>query len=96
VPWDEVRDARHGDRLWPRLLAPDSALTALAPVRVDAAGARAFAHGQAVAVAERVSGPLRVYGPDGALLGVGQGRGDRIKPERLLHADPPRPSVLPA
>lgn len=96
APWEEVREARAGDRLWARLLAPDTALSALAPVRLDAGLARAFAHGQAVAAGERVSGLLRVYGPDGALLGVGQGRGDRVKPERLLHADPPRPSVLPA
>jgi tRNA pseudouridine55 synthase len=96
VSWDEIREARSGERLWPRLLPPDTALAALAPVRLDAAGARAFGHGQAVATGERVSGLLRVYGPDRALLGVGQGLGDRVKPERLLHADPPRPSVLPA
>ena len=51
--------------------------------------------GQAVVVPARTSGRLRVYGPDG-LLGVGQGLGDRVKPERLLHADPERSSVLPA
>ncbi|MGH7420485.1 MAG: tRNA pseudouridine(55) synthase TruB, partial [Candidatus Rokuibacteriota bacterium] len=45
---------------------------------------------------DRVGGLLRVYGPDGGLLGVGQGLGHKVKPERLLHADPPRPSVLPA
>jgi tRNA pseudouridine55 synthase len=94
--WDEIREARSGDRLWPRLLAPDTALSALAPVRLDAAGARAFAHGQAVAAGERVGGLIRVYGPDGVLLGVGRAQGDRVRPERLLHADPPRPSVLPA
>ena len=44
----------------------------------------------------RVSGWLRVYGPDDVLLGVGQGLGDRVKPERLLHADPHGSSVLPA
>ena len=96
VSWDEVREARSGERLWPRLLPPDSALAALAPVRLDAGAARAFAHGQAVATGLPVRGFLRVYGPDGALLGVGQGLGDRVKPERLLHADPSRPSVLPA
>lgn len=93
--WDEVRDARTGDRLWARVLPPDSALGALAPVQLDAAAARAFVHGQSVPVETRAAGLLRVYGPDG-LLGVGQGLGDRVKPERLLHADPPRPSVLPA
>jgi hypothetical protein len=30
------------------------------------------------------------------LLGVGQGLGDRVKPERLLHADPQGSPVLPA
>jgi tRNA pseudouridine55 synthase len=96
VPWDEVRLARSGERLWARLQPPDSALTALPAVRLDAGGARAFAHGQAVAVGERGDGLVRVYGPDGALLGVGQRLGDKVKPERLLHADPPRSSVLPA
>jgi hypothetical protein len=81
--------------LWARLLPPDSALGTLAALRLDAAGARAFVHGQAVAVEARAAGLLRVYGPDG-LLGVGQGLGERVKPERLLHADPPRSSVLPA
>lgn len=96
VTWDEVREARSGERLWLRLLPPDSALVSLGAVRLDADGARAFVHGQAVATGERVTGLLRVYGPDGGLLGVGQGLGDRMKPERLLHADPPRPSILPA
>jgi tRNA pseudouridine55 synthase len=93
--WDEVRESRSGERLWARLLPPDTALGALTAVRFDAAGARAFVHGQAVPVEARAAGLLRVYGPDG-LLGVGQGLGDRVKPERLLHADPPRSSVLPA
>lgn len=96
VSWDEVRLARSGEPLWLHLLPPDSALLALTPVRLDAGAARAFAHGQAVAVEARAVGLLRVYGPDGVLLGVGQGQGDKVKPERLLHADPPRSSVLPA
>jgi tRNA pseudouridine55 synthase len=93
--WDEVREARSGDRLWARVQPPDSALGALALVRLDPAAARAFVHGQSVSVETRAAGRLRVYGPEG-LLGVGQGLGDRVKPERLLHADPPRPSILPA
>lgn len=96
VTWDEVREARSGEPLWARLLPPDSALAALPSVRLDADGTRAFAHGQAAPAGGRVGGLLRVYGPDGGLLGVGQGLGDRVKPERLLHADPPRSSVLPA
>lgn len=96
VSWDTVREARAGEPLWARLLPPDSALAGLGAVRLDADGTRAFAHGQAAPSGERVTGLLRVYGPDGGLLGVGQGLGDRVKPERLLHADPSRPSVLPA
>lgn len=95
APWDEVREARSGDRLWARVQPPDSALGALAAVRLDPAAARAFVHGQSVPVETRAAGRLRVYGPEG-LLGVGQGLGDQVKPERLLHADPPRPSILPA
>jgi hypothetical protein len=49
-----------------------------------------------VPVPGRVTGWLRVYGSDDALLGVGQGLGDRVKPERLLHADPQGSPVLPA
>ncbi|HKA62641.1 MAG TPA: tRNA pseudouridine(55) synthase TruB [Methylomirabilota bacterium] len=93
--WDEVREARSGERLWARVQPPDSALGVLALVRLDAEAARAFVHGQSVPIETRAAGLLRVYGPEG-LLGVGQGLGDRVKPERLLHADPPRPSVLPA
>jgi tRNA pseudouridine55 synthase len=96
VTWDDVREARSGEPLWARLLSPDSALAELDAVRLDADGARAFAHGQAAPTAGRGGGLLRVYGPDGGLLGVGRGLGDRVKPERLLHADPARPSVLPA
>jgi hypothetical protein len=36
-----------------------------------------------------------VYGADGGFAGVGLRRGVTVKPERLLHADPARPSVLP-
>jgi tRNA pseudouridine55 synthase len=95
VTWDEVRLARSGERLWSRLLPCDSALAGLAAVTLEAPAARAFAHGQAVPAA-RAAGLVRVYGPEGVLLGIGLGLGDRVKPERLLHADPSRPSILPA
>lgn len=96
IPWDELRQARTGESLWARLLPPDSALAGLSPVRLDADAARAFGHGQAVSAGGPVMGWLRVYGPDDVLLGVGKGHGDRVKPERLLHADPKRSPVLPA
>jgi tRNA pseudouridine55 synthase len=96
LTWDEVRMARTAAPLWARLLPPDSALAAMPAVRLDADGARAFSHGQSVAAGGRASGWLRVYGPAEVLLGVGQGLGDRVKPERLLHADPQGSPVLPA
>jgi tRNA pseudouridine55 synthase len=96
APWSEVREARGGAPLWARLLPLDSALVSLAPVHLDPARSRAFLHGQAVAIAVGPVGRVRVYGPDGALLGIGSARDAFVGPERILHADSPRPSVLPA
>lgn len=94
VGWAEVRDAGKGDAFWARLLPLDSALQSLPSVRLSREAAHGFARGQAVAAAEAPDGLARVYGPDGALLGVGLGRSATVKPERLLHADPPRASIL--
>jgi tRNA pseudouridine55 synthase len=97
VPWPEVGEARHGALLWARVLPLDGALGALPPVHLDPAQSRGFVHGQAVAGAVGpAAGQVRVYGADGVLLGIGSARGPLLRPERLLHADPPRPSVLPA
>jgi len=95
VTWDAVRDARDGSGLWPRLLPPDSALELMQEVRLPSLAVRAFLNGQSVAC-DGSPGPVRVYGPDGSFLGIGTRRGALVKPERLLHADPPRPRVLPA
>jgi tRNA pseudouridine55 synthase len=95
LPWTALREARDGADLWPRLLPLDSALADLPALALDARGAHAFVHGQSVPARPPLSGLARVYGPDGALLGVGAGQGDVVKPERLLHADPPRTPVLP-
>jgi tRNA pseudouridine55 synthase len=96
VSWTELDAAPVGEALWARLLPTDSALVAYPAVHLDPAQAARFIHGQAVAVRGVPEGPLRVYSPDGTCLGVGLGRGETVKPERLLHADPARPSVLPA
>jgi tRNA pseudouridine55 synthase len=96
VPWTRLRDARDGTELWAHLQPLDSALGDLPVLALDARGAQAFVHGQSVPARPALVGPVRVYGPDGALLGVGAGRGDLVKPERLLHADTPRTPVLPA
>src|SRR5262249_12153723 len=94
VPWTEMQSARRGDSLWARVSPVDSALTALSPLRLDAQQARRFAHGQAVTIETGAAGHVRVYGDDGALLGVGMVTGSQLNTERLLHADPLRPDVL--
>lgn len=95
VPWPVVLDAREGEALWARVLPPDSALGAMPEARLSEPAARAFANGQSV-TEPGPPGLARVYGADGALLGIGLRRGGLLKPERLLHADTPRPRVLPA
>ncbi|HZE35396.1 MAG TPA: tRNA pseudouridine(55) synthase TruB [Candidatus Eisenbacteria bacterium] len=95
VPWSVVLAAREGEALWMRMLPPDSALRAMPEARLSEQSARAFANGQSV-TDPGAAGLVRVYGADGALLGLGIRRGALLKPERLLHADTPRPRVLPA
>lgn len=95
VPWDVLLAARSGEALWPRVLPPDSALVAMPEARLTEPGTRAFANGQSV-TDPGAPGLVRVYGADGSLLGIGVRRGHLVKPERLLHADTPRPRVLPA
>ena len=95
VPWDTLREAREGAALWTQLRPLDSALLELPALTLDARATQAFVHGQSVPGGPGRTGLLRVYGADGALLGVGEGRGELVKPERLLHADPPRTPVVP-
>lgn len=95
VPWSALLEASDGAELWARLLPLDSALGDLPACALDARAAQAFVHGQSVPARPAVAGLARVYGPDGALLGVGAGGGGLVKPERLLHADTPRTPVLP-
>lgn len=95
VTWEVVREARDGRSLWPRLLSPDSALEVMQEMRLSPEGARAFVNGQSV-TGDGAPGLVRVYGQDGTFLGIGARRGASVKPERLLHADPARPRVLPA
>ena len=95
VGWAEVCEPGSADSLWDRVLPLDSALPSLARVQLDAVRSRAFRHGQAVTVACAPPGSVRVYDADGALLGIGTARGTSVQPERLLHADHPRPAVLP-
>lgn len=95
VSWATLRDARDGAALWPALLPLDSALAAFPALVLDAPQTRAFLHGQAVPAPAELTGLARVYGDEGALLGVGAAQSGHVRPERILHADPPRAPVLP-
>ena len=96
VRWAELDAPDAGDALWARVLPWDSALVSYPAVHLGAAETVRFAHGQTVPCPRGPEGYVRVYSSDGSCLGVGLGRAGTVKPERLLHADPPRPSVLPA
>jgi tRNA pseudouridine55 synthase len=97
VSWADATADGAGPALWARMLPLDSALPSHPPVTLDPAQSRAFGHGQAViGLTPQADGLVRVYGPDGALLGIGAARGPILQPERLLHADRPRPAGVSA
>jgi tRNA pseudouridine55 synthase len=100
VPWDEITAAARG-ALWDRVLPPEAALTGWPVVTLDAGSARAFVHGQPAEAALVTLGAARfvvVKDAAGVFLGVGErvSNAPLVRPARLLHADPPRPDVLPA
>jgi tRNA pseudouridine55 synthase len=71
------------------LLPVDRLLAHLPPVALEPGAAERFAHGQTVtAPAGFPSGPLRVYGAGGRLLGVGDCDADGlVQPRRLVRQD---------
>ena len=79
-----------GGRLDEALLPPDAGLRDWPAMELDAAGAARFGHGNEQSVAEGSPGLVRVHGPAGQLLGVGEidGQG-RLKVRRLLHLPVP-------
>jgi tRNA pseudouridine55 synthase len=98
VSWRELTDG-DADALWGRVLAPESAVAAWPSIRLDAAQARRFVHGQPVDVtAPPRAGLVRVHEDGGVLLGVGEveAGGARVRPVRLLNADRSGTRVLPA
>lgn len=68
------------------LLPCDAALGGYPAVAVAADQALRFRHGQGIPVAAPAGVRVRIYGPDGTLLGLGQAAADgrRIAPVRLL------------
>lgn len=101
IPWVRLRDARDGAFLGEHLLPADTALADRPAVTLDAAAAEALLNGGAVPVPPAGAPPrglVRLYGAEGEFLGVGRvlEEGARVKPERILYGDRPRPRVLPA
>ncbi len=71
-----------------QLLPPDAALQSLVPVYLDPEQVLALRHGQTVrgGPAPVAARRVRVYGPDGALLGLCEVLpGGNLQPRRLLH-----------
>jgi tRNA pseudouridine55 synthase len=79
-----------------RILPPEAALAGWPVVQLDRMRAEAFRHGQSVEAVGAAAGLARVHEPAGALIGVGEVQGGRVKPVRILHADRQDSRVLPA
>lgn len=88
---DALEDPSGGDDyLDDRLLPVDAGIPGLPAVHLAAPDAERLRHGQAVAApepaAEAPSGLVRVYGPGGGFLGLGEADGQgRIAPRRLFN-----------
>lgn len=100
VPWTEVRELNHAERLWAALLPLDAGLSHWPEIRLSEAETLALLHGRAVAVSSpgsRSTGWVRLYEATGRFLGVGRlSGGGVLEPERILHGDRPRRRSLPA
>mgnify|MGYP001561890345 CR=1 FL=1 len=100
VPWTEVRELNHAERLWAALLPLDAGLSHWPEIRLGEAETLALLHGRAVAVSSpgsRSTGWVRLYEATGRFLGVGRlSGGGVLEPERILHGDRPRRRSLPA
>ena len=71
----------------PRVLPVDLLVSAYPALRLDSAEARRVSTGLEVRPAVEVvqQGPVRLYGPTGIFLGVGEGRsGGIVAPKRML------------
>jgi len=66
-----------------RLVALESMLSQLPRVELDAAAEAKLRNGQAVPLLVPAEGISAVYGPGGALVGLGRADGDRLRPLRL-------------
>jgi len=77
------------------LLPPDAALQAMPRANLSETQAAAIRQGRAIGHPEApVEGRVRVYGPDGAFMGLAEGLPDgRLQPRRLLVNPSPKPML---
>ncbi len=99
VAWADLK-TDEVSALWRRVTPPETALADWPAVALNEPAAAAFIHGQAVDVVPVAADGdrfVRVHDRAGALIGVGAlaAAGHKVKPVRILHADRPRPRVLP-
>lgn len=66
------------------LLPVDAPLTEMAPIAVDADGARALVEGRAASAPTGAAGRLRAYGPAGRFIGVVAAAAGVLRPLRLV------------
>jgi len=72
VTLEEIAEAAEEGRLAALCLSPSAALAHLPEVQVSAAGARAFANGNAAPHQLAAAGLVRVSDPEGRLVGIGE------------------------
>jgi hypothetical protein len=77
------------------LLPPDAALQALPRAGLSETQAAAVQQGQAVRHEAGITGRrVRIYGPDGAFMGLAEGLPDgRLQPRRLFVGAPRKPML---
>ncbi|MBW7930285.1 MAG: tRNA pseudouridine(55) synthase TruB [Gammaproteobacteria bacterium] len=79
-----ARPVGGGDEL---LLPADLALGGLPAIQLAARDAAIISHGQSVVTGEGGAGMVRLYGPGGRFLGIGEvGAGGHVVPRRLWQA----------
>jgi tRNA pseudouridine55 synthase len=87
LPLEALEALRGDERALDALLLPlDAALGSFAALALTAAEAAGVRHGRTLARAAPAAARLRLYGPDGAFLGLGESdaRGASIRPLRLM------------
>jgi tRNA pseudouridine55 synthase len=81
---ESIEEACRSGQL-PQLIAADRALPDLPALTVTGACAERLAHGQAVALPQPcVAGRVRLYGPSGRFLGLGEAAGGAVRPRRMF------------